>query len=72
MYVVVPCAGLTHLSYNLRAANGNLVAPVPQAPEGTAAALAAVMRADPQPDPPASTSLEKLKLDMRLMQVREG
>lgn len=61
-------AGLTQLSYSVRVASGNTVTAVPEAPEGSAAALAAVL-VDPQPDPPASTTTDKLKLDARLMQV---
>lgn len=69
MYPLVP-AGLTQLSYSRRTQGGNTVNQVPEAPEGSAAALAAMLQPDLPPAPPAATSTDKLRLDLRLMQVR--
>lgn len=63
-------AGLTQLSYSRRIEGGPAGGPVPTAPEGTAAALAAVLQPELPPDPPPAISIDKLRLDSRLMQVR--
>lgn len=60
--------GLTQLSYSSRAGSGSTAISAPEPPEGSAAAQAAIL-IDPQPDPPASTSTDKLRLDARLMQT---
>lgn len=63
-------AGLTQLSYSRRTQGGNTANPVPEAPEGSAAALAAMLQPDLPPAPPAAATTDKLRLDLRLMQVR--
>jgi hypothetical protein len=61
--------GLTRLSYSGRGGSSSSTAiAAPEPPPGSAAAQAAVL-IDPQPDPAASTSTDKLRLDARLLQT---
>jgi hypothetical protein len=63
-------AGLTQLSYSRCTQGGNTANPLPVPPEGSAAALTAMLQPDQPPAPPTAASTDKLRFDLRLMQVR--